>query len=446
MKWKSTWNLCLLASFLLFAQCIEAQTTTKKTVRITSRSNGFVEHLPAGYASSTGKFPVLFYLHGYGARGFGSSSELDRILAEGVPYFIKTGEFPTSFTVNGQSFSFVVIAPQFQDKPSVSDVDDMIDYFLEHYPKLDPDRIYLTGFSVGGDATFKYPASGAAAAGRLAAIVPTAPFNHPYSEAGAHNIAAANLPVRGLHCTDDKTAPSWWTTEYIEKINSYNPTTRAQHHLFSGYTHGTSWQKMFDPEWKPDGKNMYEWMLQYTRDEMPEPENTAPDVNAGSAKELTLPDNSVTMTATASDADGSVASYSWSKVSGPSAFTFSSTTVLNPTVSNLTAGTYVFRLTVEDNDGATATDDVQVVVHSATANQAPAADAGADRSITLPENSVTLEGSGTDADGSIASYQWRKVSGPSGGLLSDALSALGLLTGLVEGTYVYELIVTDNDG
>src|SRR6476661_8891420 len=46
-------------------------------------------------------------------------------------------------------------------------------------------------------------------------------------------------------------------------------------------------------------------------------------------------------------------------------------------------------------------------------NQAPTVNAGADQTITLPTNSVTVTGTATDADGSIASYQWSQVSGPS---------------------------------
>ncbi|MEI9958263.1 MAG: hypothetical protein WDM90_18605 [Ferruginibacter sp.] len=34
-----------------------------------------------------------------------------------------------------------------------------------------------------------------------------------------------------------------------------------------------------------------------------------------------------------------------------------------------------------------------------------------DQNITLPTNAVTLNGSGTDTDGTIASYAWVKISG-----------------------------------
>ena len=81
-------------------------------------------------------------------------------------------------------------------------------------------------------------------------------------------------------------------------------------------------------------------------------------------------------------------------------------------VNNLVEGTYVFRLKVTDNDGASSEDQVTVTVNPKP-NVAPVAKAGSDMAITLPTNTVTLSGNGsTDSDGTIASYQWTKVSGP----------------------------------
>ena len=78
----------------------------------------------------------------------------------------------------------------------------------------------------------------------------------------------------------------------------------------------------------------------------------------------------------------------------------------------MVAGVYVFRLTVTDNDGATDSDDVQLVVNPALVNQNPVANAGPDQNITLPTNTLNINGSGSDSDGSIVSYLWEKVSGP----------------------------------
>ena len=60
------------------------------------------------------------------------------------------------------------------------------------------------------------------------------------------------------------------------------------------------------------------------------------------------------------------------------------------TASNLLQGIYVFELTVTDNGGNTATDQVTITVNPAAVNQNPTANAGTDQSLTLPVNSTNL--------------------------------------------------------
>lgn len=79
-------------------------------------------------------------------------------------------------------------------------------------------------------------------------------------------------------------------------------------------------------------------------------------------------------------------------------------------------------------------------------NQAPTANAGTDKTLILPINSVTLFGSGSDVDGQIISYLWTKVSGPSGGIISTPTASSTTITNLIEGTYTYKLTVTDDKG
>lgn len=174
--------------------------------------------------------------------------------------------------------------------------------------------------------------------------------------------------------------------------------------------------------------------------------NQAPVANAGIDKTIVLPTNSVSLTGTGTDTDGTIASYTWSKFSGPASGSISSSTSATTSVTGLVLGVYVFELRVTDNNGAAATDQVQVTVNAAASNQSPLANAGLDQNITLPTNTATLTGSGTDTDGSISSYAWTKVSGPSGGTITSAASATTTVTALVQGTYKYELKVTDNNG
>jgi hypothetical protein len=94
--------------------------------------------------------------------------------------------------------------------------------------------------------------------------------------------------------------------------------------------------------------------------------NQLPAAQAGMDQVLTLPGSSITLAGTGSDADGTITAYSWTKQSGPAA-TLAGANTGSLTASGLVAGSYVFRLTVTDNGGATAFDEVTVTVNNAPA-------------------------------------------------------------------------------
>jgi uncharacterized delta-60 repeat protein len=94
--------------------------------------------------------------------------------------------------------------------------------------------------------------------------------------------------------------------------------------------------------------------------------NKAPVANAGLDKSITLPTSSVTLAGSATDADGTIAGYKWTQVSGPALATFGSPSTASTSASALKQGTYIFRLTATDNKGATGADDVKVVVNAAS--------------------------------------------------------------------------------
>jgi hypothetical protein len=172
--------------------------------------------------------------------------------------------------------------------------------------------------------------------------------------------------------------------------------------------------------------------------------NQPPVANAGSDLNITLPTSAVTLNGIGTDADGSIATYQWTKIAGPSQYTIASPAAAKTVLSNLAQGVYQFELQVTDNSGASDKDTVQVTVN-AGANQLPVANAGNNQTITLPTNSVTLNGNNSkDPDGSISSYAWSKVSGPSQGSITNAGSVSTTATNLVQGTYIFKLTVTDN--
>jgi hypothetical protein len=80
-------------------------------------------------------------------------------------------------------------------------------------------------------------------------------------------------------------------------------------------------------------------------------------------------------------------------------------------------------------------------------NYPPVACAGADRTITLPTDTVTLDGScSTDPDNNISSYLWTKIAGPASVTIGNANAAITQVTNLTEGVYRFELKVTDAGG
>lgn len=97
--------------------------------------------------------------------------------------------------------------------------------------------------------------------------------------------------------------------------------------------------------------------------------NIPPVANAGPDKAITLPTSTSAPTGTsATDTPpGTVSTTVWTQVgSTPSVATITNGSTLTPSFSNLNSvGTYTFRLTVTDNNGATHTDDMQVVVSAA---------------------------------------------------------------------------------
>lgn len=92
-------------------------------------------------------------------------------------------------------------------------------------------------------------------------------------------------------------------------------------------------------------------------------EDDPPISAAGADQQITLPTNQVTVDGSSSTDDGTITAYSWEKISGPATFTITSPTSASTTITGLVAGTYVFRLTVTDDNDATDTDDITITVH-----------------------------------------------------------------------------------
>ncbi|XP_071480902.1 dyslexia-associated protein KIAA0319-like protein [Diadema antillarum] len=174
-------------------------------------------------------------------------------------------------------------------------------------------------------------------------------------------------------------------------------------------------------------------------------QNDPPVADAGPDKELSLPTESTELDGRGSSDDLAITSYHWEQVSGPTDAVLDNPDKERVTVSKLAAGTYVFRLTVTDGQGETASDEVSVSV-KVVKNQAPVAVAGEDQEVILPSAGLELDGSLSYDDREIVSYQWiRTKDSPAGGVVvgSSDHEAILRMVDLVPGKYKFVLNVTD---
>ena len=113
--------------------------------------------LPKGYnAKGDQRWPLMLFLHGAGERG----NDLKKVTVHGPPKIVK----------NKPEFPFILVSPQCPESETWSD--DVLLALLDHVikkHKVDTNRVYLTGLSMGGFGTWslglKYPE-------RFAAIAP----------------------------------------------------------------------------------------------------------------------------------------------------------------------------------------------------------------------------------------------------------------------------------
>jgi RHS repeat-associated protein len=176
--------------------------------------------------------------------------------------------------------------------------------------------------------------------------------------------------------------------------------------------------------------------------------NKLPVAEAG-AHQTVDEETEVTLSGSGTDEDGTIASYSWVQTAG-TAVTLNTPNAASTTFDapNVTiAEGLTFELTVTDNDGASHTDSVTLTVRFVAPNNPPTVDAGADQTVN-EEASVVMTGSGTDDDGTLQSYQWTQLSGPTVTLQGANTLSASFTAPSVSNQQVlrFELAITDDDG
>ena len=243
----------------------QAAVLSKFSQDISTNVKGYYQAVPARYNETTKNYPLIVFFHGGGQYGNGTT-DLDTLLAEGTPKLLKAKTFPPSFTVNNETFSFILVAPQFVMMPRNTDVAALLTHIRSKF-RIDTSRIYLLGFSLGGRMLSNYAASDPT---HIAAIASMAGLPEINSALNAKCMAMMNarLPVWHVHNKDDGAWTYSDAVQYINYLNKQNPVLPPKFTSFDvgeARLHHDCWTRTMDPAYKENGKNVYEWMLSYKR-------------------------------------------------------------------------------------------------------------------------------------------------------------------------------------
>lgn len=194
----------------------------------------YLLYLPKDY-SSRDSWPLLLFLHGSGERG----SDLELVKVHGPPLLI----------AEGKQFPMIIVSPQCPKDKSWEPIVLMalLDDLSKKY-KIDADRVYLTGLSMGGFGTWHLAAY---APDRFAALAPIC------GGAEVHlTKRIAHLPVWAFHGAKDGGVPVERTTKMIEGLHKYGGSPKVTIYPEAGHD---SWTETYaNPEF-------YNWLLAQKR-------------------------------------------------------------------------------------------------------------------------------------------------------------------------------------
>ena len=421
--------ICVLVAMDMNAQMTEGSFTG---------SNGTIHLLyftPPNYRASGAGHPLIISLGGVGERGDGSSADLQNLYVGGIPKKIHDGSNMV-FTYNSTTDGFVVVAPQL---PKTSDwqnfyVDDMITYATAHF-NIDPNRIFLTGYSLGGVGTWGYAVT-SPNVNKLAGIIPIS-ASDPGS--GYCNIAANKVAVWAFQGGQDGVYGGTAAENTTNKIDQC-PTVivPAFDSTFPNEVHGADFwdNKVYSLTNNILPANVFQWMLIVNRS-INVNTNAAPVpvIANGPTINLITPvkvKDFPVLTGTGSHDDDIIVNYLWQNTSAPVGdITIQNsqwpvaTVVRGGGVFQIPIGIYNFSLRVKDyltsavygaNNHTQFANLTVNVSYPANNFSAPATDAGG--SVTIGSTiTQVLHVIGNAAaypctSCNVTGYDWNQISGP----------------------------------
>ena len=206
----------------------------------------FLLFVPQSYLQDQDRWPLLLFLHGLGECG---TAELDRVKLHGPPHRVE----------HDPDFPFILVSPQ---HPPVDESGDelqrnkrvyeawsapMLTRWLDRIEaalRVDADRLYVTGLSMGGFGTWRLAAY---APDRFAAVAPIC---------GGGQISSAprlkGMPIWCFHGALDDAVPLRMSQEMVDAVRAAGGDARLTVYPETGHD---SWVQAYNtPE-------LYTWFL-----------------------------------------------------------------------------------------------------------------------------------------------------------------------------------------
>ncbi len=196
----------------------------------------YLAYLPDGYeAEAERRWPLVLFLHGAGERG----DDLNKVALHGPPRRIQEGE----------RFPFILVAPQcpadawWEPETLIPFVD-----YVESAYRVDRDRIYVTGLSMGGFGTWGLAL---AQPERFAAIAPVCGGGLAF-----YTRRIPHLPVWVFHGARDSVVPLSESERMVEALRRYGGNVKFT--VYPDADHDSWTETYANPE-------LYAWLLAQRR-------------------------------------------------------------------------------------------------------------------------------------------------------------------------------------
>ncbi len=216
--------------------------TLEKTITKTLRLN-YLLFLPDGYGDDPQqRWPLILFLHGSGERG----DNVEQVKAHGLPKILE----------HRSDVPAIVVSPQCPRESAwvvhIEELDALLDEVTTRYA-VDPDRLYLTGLSMGGFGAWLYAALYPE---RFAALVPICGGGVRYAGFPEKVCVLKDLPTWVFHGAQDEVVPLSESQLLVDRLKECGGNVRLTVYPDTGHD---SWTPAYDEQ------ELYEWLFKQTR-------------------------------------------------------------------------------------------------------------------------------------------------------------------------------------